>query len=148
MRAVIQRVKEAKVLVEGCSLSEIKKGMLILLGVGREDTMEDVKYLANKIANIRIFEDREKRTNLSLKDVEGEIMLIPQFTLYANTKRGRRPDFIEAAESSLAQELFSELSRSLKEGGFKVEEGLFGERMEVSLINDGPFTIIIDSKRI
>lgn len=146
MRVVIQRVSEAKVIAEGKVTGSINKGFLLLVGVEEADNSDDVKYLARKIANMRIFEDEESKMNLALKEVQGEILSISQFTLHANTKKGNRPSFIQAASPDFANKLYKELNESLVKKGLKVETGVFGADMDVSLVNDGPVTILIDSK--
>lgn len=146
MRVVIQRVSEASVVADGKLAGEIKKGFLILVGVEDADDMEDVKYLSRKIANMRIFEDEEGKMNLSLDQVGGNILSISQFTLHADTKKGNRPSFIQAANPNHANKLYESLNASLRAEGIKVEVGVFGADMDISLVNDGPVTIIIDSK--
>lgn len=146
MRVVIQKVSEASVSVEGQSLGAIKKGFMLLVGVGQEDTEVDADYLARKIANLRVFEDEQGKMNLALKDVAGEILSISQFTLLANTKKGNRPSFIEAAAPETGDLLYEKLNASLRAEGFTVKTGQFGAHMQVQLINDGPVTILIDSK--
>ena len=146
MRVVIQRVQKAKVIADGKENGEIKKGFMLLVGVEEADTSEDVSYLTRKIANMRIFEDTEGKMNLSLKEVGGEILSISQFTLHADTKKGNRPSFVKAARPEQANELYEELNKNLRSEGFKVETGVFGAEMQVSLINDGPVTILVDSK--
>lgn len=146
VRVVIQRVSKAKVIADGEESGKIKQGFLLLVGVEEEDTREDVAYLTRKIANMRIFEDEEGKMNLSLKEVDGEILSISQFTLHADTKKGNRPSFIKAAKPEKADKLYDELNQNLRDEGFKVETGVFGADMAVSLINDGPVTILVDSK--
>ncbi|MCX7796232.1 MAG: D-aminoacyl-tRNA deacylase [bacterium] len=144
MRVVIQRVKSADVKVDGKVVSSIGKGFLILVGISKDDTKKEVKEIAKKIPNLRIFEDENGKMNLSLKDVGGEVLSVSQFTLYADTSRGRRPGFELAAPRDVAIELWNEFNRLLREEGLTVKEGVFGEHMEVSLINDGPVTIIME----
>lgn len=146
MRLVIQRVKKAQVSVEGKCIGAIGKGYLIFLGVGKEDTKEIVDRYIDKVIKMRIFEDENGKTNLSLQDVDGEILVVSQFTLYADCRRGNRPDFIQAAGAGLANELYEYFLNSIKERLGKVETGEFGADMEVSLVNDGPFTIVLDEK--
>lgn len=146
MRVVIQKVSEASVSVEGEILGSINKGFMLLVGVGQEDDESDVAYLARKIANLRVFEDEQGKMNLALKDVGGAILSISQFTLLANTKKGNRPSFIEAAAPEVGDVLYENLNDSLRAEGFEVQTGKFGAHMQVHLINDGPVTIIIDSK--
>lgn len=143
---VIQRVSKASVIADGVENGFINRGFLLLVGVEEEDTQEDVDYLTRKIANMRIFEDEEGKMNLSLREVEGEILSVSQFTLHANTKKGNRPSFIQAAKPKKADQLYEELNTNLRNEGFKVETGVFGADMDVSLVNDGPVTILIDSK--
>ena len=146
MRVVIQRVSQASVTADGVESGKITKGFLLLVGVEEEDTSEDVDYLTRKIANLRVFEDDEGKMNLSLREVQGEILSISQFTLHANTKKGNRPSFVQAAKPEKADALYEELNTNLRNEGFKVETGVFGADMDVALVNDGPVTILIDSK--
>ncbi len=146
MRVVIQRVSQANVIADGVESGKIEKGFLLLVGVEEEDASEDVDYLTRKIANLRVFEDEEGKMNLSLREVQGEILSISQFTLHANTKKGNRPSFVQAAKPEKANALYEELNTNLRNEGFKVETGVFGADMDVSLVNDGPVTILIDSK--
>lgn len=146
MRVVIQRVSQASVTADGVESGKITKGFLLLVGVEEEDTSEDVDYLTRKIANLRVFEDEERKMNLSLREVQGEILSISQFTLHANTKKGNRPSFVQAAKPEKAEALYEELNTNLRNEGFKVETGVFGADMDVALVNDGPVTILIDSK--
>ena len=147
MIAVIQRVSEASVTIEGVKKGAISKGLLVLLGVTHADSEEDVEWLAKKIVNLRIFGDAEGKMNLALPDVRGNILLISQFTLHASTKKGNRPSFIEAARPETAIPLYEKMISALStELGQAIETGEFGADMQVSLTNDGPVTIIIDSK--
>ena len=146
MRVVIQRVSKANVVIDEKENGEIGRGFLLLVGVEEEDTKEDVDYLTRKISNLRIFEDEAGKMNLSLREVKGEILSISQFTLHADTKKGNRPSFIKAAKPQKAESLYEELNQNLRNEGFKVETGVFGADMAVSLITDGPVTILIDSK--
>lgn len=146
MRVVIQRVSKANVVIDEKENGEIGRGFLLLVGMEEEDTKEDVDYLTRKISNLRIFEDEAGKMNLSLREVKGEILSISQFTLHADTKKGNRPSFIKAAKPQKAESLYEELNQNLRNEGFKVETGVFGADMAVSLINDGPVTILIDSK--
>lgn len=143
MRAVIQRVQHAAVSVEGKTVGRIGAGLLVLLGVGRDDTEEDVRFMARKVAEMRIFADAQGKFNLSLADAGGAILLVSQFTLYADTHKGRRPSFLDAAEPKLAESLVERCAQLWREAGIQVETGLFGAHMEVSLLNDGPVTIIL-----
>lgn len=145
MKAVIQRVRHASVVVEGETVGQINIGFLVLLGVGRDDTEEDVRYVARKIADIRIFSDADGKFNLSLADVGGSLLLVSQFTLYADTRKGRRPSFIDAAPPDLANALVNRCAQLFREAGIRVETGRFGAHMEVALLNDGPVTILLDS---
>ncbi|MCM3738642.1 D-aminoacyl-tRNA deacylase [Oceanobacillus luteolus] len=146
MKAVIQRAKDASVSVDGQIIGAIDHGLVVLLGVTHEDTVEDAKYLVNKIMHLRIFEDENEKMNLSLKDVGGSILSISQFTLYADTRKGRRPSFIHAAKPEEANQLYEAFNAELRKENIQVETGEFGAMMDVSLTNVGPVTIIIDSK--
>lgn len=146
MKVVIQRVSEASVIADGKETGSISKGFLLLVGVEKADNSEDVNYLTRKIANLRIFEDEEGKMNLSLREVEGELLSISQFTLHANTKKGNRPSFIQAASPEDANKLYEALNEGLRNEDLTVETGVFGADMDVSLVNDGPVTILIDSK--
>lgn len=145
MRAVIQRVQHASVTIDGNVAGSIGKGFLVLLGVADSDTNEDLEYMVKKITNMRIFEDENEKMNLALKDVGGELLVISQFTLYANTKKGNRPSFIEAGKPDFSKEMYLEFIKRCRALGFKTEEGEFGADMKVSLLNDGPVTIMLDS---
>lgn len=147
MRLVIQRVRESSVEVDGKLISEIKKGFLVLVGVENEDSEHDIEWLAAKTANMRIFNDQEGVMNLSIKDIGGEILAISQFTLTASTNKGNRPSYIRAAKPEIAEPLYYKYCELVsKMIGNEVKKGIFGADMKVSLINDGPVTIIIDSK--
>ncbi|NMA02420.1 MAG: D-tyrosyl-tRNA(Tyr) deacylase [Clostridia bacterium] len=146
MRAVIQRVKKAKVTVDNNIVGSINQGFVVLLGVTHEDTLEDIKYLAEKIINLRIFEDEQGKLNLSLVDIQGEILSVSQFTLYADCRKGRRPSFTNAAPPEMANNLYLEFNNYLRELGIKVATGVFQAHMDVELVNNGPVTIILDSK--
>lgn len=147
MIAVIQRVSQSAVQIEGKMHASIQRGFLVLLGITHSDTAEDAQWLARKIAGMRIFSDAEDKMNLSLTEVNGNILLISQFTLHASTKKGNRPSFIEAARPELAIPLYEQMITFLeKELGNSIQTGQFGADMKVSLINDGPVTILIDSK--
>ena len=145
MKLVIQRVSEANCKVDGKIVGKIGKGFMVLLGVTHSDTTEDADYLAKKLLNLRVFSDENDKMNLALKDVNGELLIISQFTLYADCSHGNRPSFIEAAKPEPANELYEYLCNKWEQSGFKVEKGVFGGDMKISLINDGPVTIIIDS---
>lgn len=144
MRVVIQRVNHAQVAIDNEIVGKINKGFLLLVGLKDGDTAEVVKKAADKIAKMRIFEDENGKTNLSLKDVDGEILSVSQFTLLANTKKGNRPSFVEAMRPPKSKELWEEFNQELEAKGFHVETGEFGADMQVSLENDGPFTIVLD----
>ncbi len=146
MRAVVQRVSNASVSVAGKQVGSIGRGFVVLLGVCHQDTEADTEYLANKIAHLRIFEDGDGKMNLELKDVSGEILAISQFTLYASTRKGRRPSFISAALPELADRLYQHFIRLLRKAGIPVSQGVFGAMMMVNINNDGPVTIILDSE--
>lgn len=145
MRAVIQRVTHASVVVEGETVGRIGRGLLVLLGVGQNDTEDDARQIAGKIANMRIFSDQNGKFNLDLQAVDGAILLVSQFTLYADTRKGRRPSFIGAAQPEKAEALVMNCAERLRQAGIQVETGRFGAHMEVSLLNDGPVTILLDS---
>jgi D-tyrosyl-tRNA(Tyr) deacylase len=147
MRAVLQRVKEAKVIVDGATVGAIGQGVLILLGVGLEDAEGDCDYLVNKIIHLRIFPDEKGQMNLSLADVKGAVMVVSQFTLWADCRKGRRPSFSRAAPPDKAIRLYERFVRLVREKGFTVATGQFQAMMEVSLINDGPVTMILDSEK-
>lgn len=146
MKIVIQRVSTASVKVEDKIVGEISNGLLLLVGVEGGDEKEDADWLAKKILDLRIFSDTEKKMNLSVKDVNGEILCISQFTLLADYKKGNRPSFIRAAALDKAKFLFEYFKELIRESGLKTESGIFGADMKVSLINDGPVTIVMDSK--
>lgn len=147
MRAVIQRVGRARVSVGGRVSGEIEKGIVVLLGVGREDTSENAAYLAEKSANLRIFADDEGKMNRSLVDVGGAALVVSQFTLYGDTRGGRRPGFSRAAVPDEANKLYEEFVAALRGLGVRVETGIFQTDMQVELVNDGPVTILIDSEK-
>ncbi|WP_249628933.1 D-aminoacyl-tRNA deacylase [Streptococcus uberis] len=145
MKIVIQRVSEASVAIEGEIVGAIQKGLLLLVGFGPEDGQEDVDYAVRKITQMRIFSDAEDKMNLSLLDIKGSILSISQFTLFANTKKGNRPAFTEAAKPEMASQLYEQFNQALS-AFCPLERGVFGADMKVSLVNDGPVTIIIDTK--
>ncbi|WP_047384929.1 D-aminoacyl-tRNA deacylase [Cetobacterium sp. ZWU0022] len=145
MRAVIQRVKHASVTVDNEITGKINHGFLVLLGVTHADTEKEVDWLAKKITDLRVFNDAEDKMNLGLKDVDGELLVISQFTLYGNCIKGRRPAFIDAAKPDMANELYEKFLQKCKDLGFKTEAGVFGADMKVELLNDGPVTLIIDT---
>src|SRR5262245_50232190 len=144
MRALIQRVSKASVTVEGQTISSIGKGLLILLGIGHGDEEEQVSFLAEKVAKLRIFEDDQGKTNLSVLDVEGEVIVVSQFILYADTRKGRRPAFIDGALPGVAEPLVSRFAGLLNELGVPTQMGRFGAHMEVEIHNDGPVTIWLE----
>lgn len=147
MRVVIQRVKEASVSVQGVKISEIQKGLLILVGVETQDTQQDIDWLVAKVAKLRIFEDPLGAMNVSLQDIDADVIVVSQFTLHASTKKGNRPSFIKAAKPEVAIPLYQGFVDSLeKELDKKIQTGQFGAMMEVALVNDGPVTITIDTK--
>ncbi|API89375.1 D-tyrosyl-tRNA(Tyr) deacylase [Marinilactibacillus sp. 15R] len=146
MRLVIQRVTEAQVKVNGEIKGSIETGMVVLVGICHSDTEEDINYLVRKVKNMRIFEDNEGKMNLSLAQVGGSILSISQFTLYADTKKGNRPSFVDAARPDQAIPLYEKFNYALSSEGINVQTGRFGEDMKVSLLNDGPVTIVMDSK--
>ena len=147
MRAVIQRVSRARVTVDYRVAGEIQTGMLILLGVGRDDTPEAAAYLAEKIANLRVFADDAGKMNRSLLEISGSALVVSQFTLYGDTRGGRRPSYIQAAPPEDANQLYEEFVRRLRSFGVRVETGVFQAHMEVELVNDGPVTILLDSEK-
>jgi D-tyrosyl-tRNA(Tyr) deacylase len=148
MRAVVQRVSCASVSVDAKIVGDIQVGFLILLGIGQEDTKEDIDYLVGKISQLRVFTDSEGKMNLDIKSIDGNCLVISQFTLFANTKKGNRPSFVEAASPDIANQMYEGFcSRLSAEIDKKVEKGIFGADMKVSLINDGPVTILFDSKQ-
>lgn len=144
MRLVVQRVKKAKVEVEGKTVGSINQGFLVLLGVTHTDTKAEADYLVKKLCNLRVFEDENGKMNLGLKDVGGELLIVSQFTLYADCSQGNRPSFINAAKPDVANELYEYFCEKCKEQNIKVEKGIFGADMKVSLLNDGPVTIILE----
>ncbi|UZX14592.1 D-aminoacyl-tRNA deacylase [Thermus sp. PS18] len=146
MRAVVQRVSEAFVEVEGEEVGRIGLGLLVLLGVGHGDTVEDALYLARKIVALRIFPDEAGKMNLSLKEVGGEVLLVSQFTLYADTRKGNRPSFVQAAPPDLGKRLYEAAIEAFLQQGVHVETGVYGAHMRVHLVNDGPVTLILDSE--
>ncbi len=147
MRVVIQRVKNASVEIDGNVNGKINTGFLVLLGIASTDTKQDVDYLVKKVVNLRVFSDENDKMNLSLKDVNGELLVISQFTLYGNCREGNRPSFIEAAKPDVAVPLYEYFVEECKKQISVVETGVFGADMKVSLLNDGPVTIIIESKK-
>ncbi len=147
MRAIIQRVSEAHVSVEGIITGKIGKGLVALVGVAPDDDLDDLDFVKRKLLNLRIFPDRNGRFNLSLAEVQGEILLVSQFTLFGDCRKGNRPSFSRAASPALAESLYQELKEQLAQSGIGVASGVFAAHMEVSMINDGPVTLILDSKK-
>lgn len=148
MKFVIQRVTEAKCVVEGKTIGKINKGYCVLIGVSDTDTCEIADKMIKKMLNLRIFADENDKTNLSINDVNGNLLLISQFTLYANCKKGNRPSFIEAGNPEIAEKIYQYIIEECKKSMSNVQVGIFGADMKISLVNDGPFTIILDSKEI
>lgn len=148
MRLLIQRVREASVKVDGDTVGEIGHGLLVFVGVSNEDTKQIADKMIDKLTKLRIFDDEEGKTNLSISDVNGEFLVISQFTLYADCKKGNRPSFVNAGKPDMANELYEYTIEQIASKGFKVEHGIFGADMKVSLLNDGPFTVILDSEEI
>jgi D-tyrosyl-tRNA(Tyr) deacylase len=148
MKAVIQRVKSAQVYVDGRLSGKIGNGLLVFVGVGRGDDENDVSYMAFKIPELRIFEDSSGKFNLSLKDINGEMLVVSQFTLFGDCKKGRRPSFTEAEEPTTAKILYERLINRLREQGIPIQTGEFQAKMEVHLVNDGPVTLLLDSRRV
>jgi len=147
MRAVVQRVSRAKVTINGWTSGEIGHGLLVLLGVGREDGEADAAYLAEKVAGLRIFEDAEGKMNRSVEDVAGSVLAVSQFTLYGDVRRGKRPSFDAAAPSEQARQLYERFVQRIQAAGLRCETGRFQEMMQVELVNEGPVTILLDSKK-
>ncbi|EES51323.1 D-aminoacyl-tRNA deacylase [Clostridium botulinum] len=147
MRAVVQRVTSSSVKVEDNIVGSIEKGLNVLIGISKSDTLEDLKYIRDKVINLRIFQDEKEKMNLSLLDIKGELLVISQFTLYGDCRKGRRPNFMDAKGGEEAKELYEEFLSLLKESNLKVETGEFGADMKVEINNDGPVTIILDSSK-
>lgn len=145
MRALIQRVDHARVTVSGKTVGSIAQGFLLLLGICTSDTYEDVTYLAKKTVNLRVFPDQEGKMNRSLSEVDGAILVVSQFTLYANTRKGNRPSFVHAAAPFESRTLYESFVDLLMQSGPKIETGVFGAHMSIALVNDGPVTILLDS---
>lgn len=147
MRSVVQRVKSARVEVEGACVGEISEGLVVLLGVSVDDTEKELDYMVKKISGLRIFDDRNGVMNESILDQEKKILLVSQFTLYGDARKGNRPSYIQAAKGDKAEDLYLSCVRKLREKGIEVETGKFGADMQVHLVNDGPVTILIDSQK-
>lgn len=147
MRVIVQKVLSSRVTVDNELIGSIDKGFNLLIGFCKEDTLEDLKYMSDKILNLRVFEDEDDKLNLSLLDVNGDILAISQFTLYGDCRKGRRPNFMNAMGGEEANKLYEEFVDILKKSGLKVETGKFGAHMKVDIVNDGPVTIMIDSKK-
>ncbi|MHC5061920.1 MAG: D-aminoacyl-tRNA deacylase [Planctomycetota bacterium] len=147
MRAVVQRVKEAKVEVAGSIVGKTGKGLLVYLGVGKDDSEKDIEFIADKLVNLRIFADENKKMNLSILDVQGQILLVSQFTLYGDCRKGRRPGFDLAGEPEKAERLYEKTIEAVRRKGVPVETGVFAAHMNVTSINDGPVTFLLDSKK-
>ena len=147
MRAVIQRVSEASVIVDGQTVGEIRQGLMVLLGVAREDTSRDAVYLAEKTCGLRIFEDQQGKMNRSVEDISGSVLVVSQFTLLGDCRKGRRPGFTDAAEPALADKLYEEYVALLRQHGIAVATGVFKAEMKVGLVNDGPVTMLLDSRK-
>ena len=147
MRIIVQRVNHASVEVDEKVVGDIKKGLLVFIGVGREDDESDLDYMVNKILGLRIFEDEEDKMNLSLEDIQGELLVVSQFTLYGDARKGRRPSFTASAAPDIGEEYYEKFVEKCRKAGLKVETGIFGADMNVNLSNDGPVTIMIDSKK-
>jgi len=146
MRLLIQRVKESKVYVAGEKIAQIDKGLLVLVGIRKGDKPVDIERLARKLIGLRIFEDTNGKMNLNIQETKGSLLSVPQFTLYADTKKGNRPGFDLSASPDIAKECWEKFNSFLKDSGLPVEKGIFGSHMEVELINDGPVTILLDSE--
>lgn len=146
MRVVVQRSKQASVEVDGQTVGKIEQGLVLLVGIRHEDTEADIKWMADKVANLRIFEDDEGKMNLSLMDIGGQILSVSQFTLYGDCRKGRRPNFMAAARPEQAEPMYEQFNSLLREKGIEVQTGQFGAMMDVKLTNWGPVTLVIDSE--
>lgn len=147
MRAVVQRVKSSKVEVDNKVISEIGKGINLLVGISKEDTKEDIDYIVRKVLGMRIFEDEDERMNFSLQDIGGELLLISQFTLYGDCRKGKRPDFMKAQGGDAARDIYNQLVEVFKKEIPNLQTGEFGADMKVDIINDGPVTLLLESKK-
>lgn len=148
MRAVVQRVKKSSVKVEDKIVGSIQNGLNVLIGICEDDTLDDLKYIVDKVVNLRIFHDDNDKMNLSVKDIDGDILAISQFTLYGDCRRGRRPNFMNALGGNEAEVLYDKFVEMLRETGLRIETGVFGADMDVEISNDGPVTILLDSKKV
>lgn len=147
MRAVVQRVTEASVNVDGDIVGKINEGLLVFVGVGDEDGDKDLDYILDKIVGLRIFQDEQDKMNLSITDIKGELLIISQFTLYGDARKGKRPSFSKSGKPEIGEKYYNELISRTKKLGIKTESGVFGAHMDISLINNGPVTILLDSKK-
>jgi D-aminoacyl-tRNA deacylase len=148
MRAIVQRVTSGNVEIEGRVVGSIAKGLVVLLGVSEKDTNEDVAYMSEKILNLRVFDDEEGKMNFSLLDIQGELLVVSQFTLYGDCRKGRRPNYMAAAKPEKADELYNEFVKLCKAQNIKTETGVFQADMKVNIMNDGPVTLIVDSEKL
>lgn len=148
MRAVVQRIKEGRVIVEDDTVGEIDRGLLVYLGVGDNDTETDLEYMVNKVTGLRIFEDENGKMNLSVQDIGGEILAISQFTLYGDARKGKRPSFTDAASPEVGDRLYERFIARTTEMGIRTQSGVFGAHMMVDYVNDGPVTILLDSTKL
>lgn len=148
MRAVVQRVKKSSVSVDGEIKGKINQGLMVLVGISKEDKEDDLKYIKDKIVNLRIFSDEDDKMNLSLLDIKGELLIVSQFTLYGDCRKGRRPNFMQSLGGEEAKVLYDKFIDMMKQEDIKIECGVFGADMEVNIVNDGPVTLILDSDKI